>query len=57
MTLTCLTLCLLNIFGLVVAVLVCGTGIGISIAANKVNGIRCALAHDHFTALMSRQVN
>lgn len=35
----------------------CGTGIGISIACNKVNGIRCALCHDHFTAKLCRQHN
>ena len=28
----------------------CGTGIGISIAANKIKGIRCALCHDVFSA-------
>eukprot|EP01125_Pyxidicula_operculata_P000309 TRINITY_DN10368_c0_g1_i1.p1 TRINITY_DN10368_c0_g1~~TRINITY_DN10368_c0_g1_i1.p1 ORF type:complete len:152 (-),score=27.53 TRINITY_DN10368_c0_g1_i1:44-499(-) len=39
------------------AILTCGSGIGISIAANKVNGIRCALCHDHYTAKMSRQHN
>ena len=39
------------------AVLVCGTGIGISIAANKIKGIRCALCHDEFDAEMSRQHN
>jgi ribose 5-phosphate isomerase B len=33
-------------------VLICGTGIGVSIAANKVNGIRAALCHDYFTAKM-----
>eukprot|EP00744_Colponema_vietnamica_P011505 GILI01016186.1.p1 GENE.GILI01016186.1~~GILI01016186.1.p1 ORF type:complete len:154 (-),score=42.50 GILI01016186.1:156-617(-) len=38
-------------------ILMCGSGIGISIAANKVNGIRCALCHDHFTAMMSRKHN
>jgi ribose 5-phosphate isomerase B len=38
-------------------VLVCGTGIGISIAANKVKGIRCALAHNIFTAQMAREHN
>jgi ribose 5-phosphate isomerase B len=38
-------------------ILVCGTGIGISMAANKVAGIRCALCHDHFTAKMCRQHN
>lgn len=35
----------------------CGTGIGISIACNKVNGIRCALCHDHFTAKLCRMHN
>lgn len=39
------------------AVLVCGTGVGISIAANKVKGIRCALCHDDFDAEMSRRHN
>lgn len=38
-------------------VLVCGTGIGISIAANKVRGIRCSLCHDTFSAKMARQHN
>ncbi len=33
-------------------ILLCGTGIGISIAANKVKGIRCAVCHDVFTASM-----
>lgn len=38
-------------------VLVCGTGIGISIAANKVPGVRAAVAHDDFTARYSRLHN
>ena len=38
-------------------ILFCGTGIGMSITANKVNGIRAALCHDHFTAEMSRKHN
>lgn len=38
-------------------VLVCGTGIGMSIAANKVAGIRAALCHDAFGARMSRAHN
>jgi len=38
-------------------VLVCGTGIGMSIAANKVDGIRAALVHDVITARMARQHN
>ena len=38
-------------------ILVCGSGIGISIAANKVRGIRAALVHDAYTARMSRQHN
>jgi len=38
-------------------ILLCGTGIGISIAANKIPGIRCALVHDAFTASMAREHN
>ncbi|MFB7138289.1 ribose 5-phosphate isomerase B [Gottfriedia sp. NPDC056225] len=38
-------------------ILICGTGIGMSIAANKVEGIRCALAHDTFSAKATRQHN
>jgi len=34
-------------------ILICGSGIGVSIAANKVPGIRCALVHDHLTAKLS----
>lgn len=37
--------------------LLCGTGIGISIAANRFRGIRAALCHDEFTARMARQHN
>ena len=36
---------------------VCGSGIGISIAANKVPGIRAALAHDVTTARLAREHN
>ena len=36
---------------------ICGTGIGISIACNKVKGIRCALLNDTFSARMSREHN
>lgn len=38
-------------------ILICGTGIGISIAANKVKGIRAALCTDCFTAEATRQHN
>ncbi|KYG29231.1 ribose 5-phosphate isomerase B [Alkalihalobacillus trypoxylicola] len=38
-------------------ILVCGTGIGMSIAANKVKGIRCALVHDTFSARATREHN
>lgn len=39
------------------AVLVCSTGIGISIAANKVKGIRCALCSEPYSAEMTRRHN
>ena len=39
------------------AVLVCGSGIGMSICANKVTGVRAALCHDELTAQMSRRHN
>lgn len=38
-------------------ILICGTGIGISIAANKVKGIRAALCGDVFSAQMAREHN
>ncbi len=38
-------------------ILCCGTGIGISIAANKVAGVRAAVCHDAFTAEMTRRHN
>ena len=38
-------------------ILVCGTGIGMSIAANKIPGVRAALCGDCFSAEMSRQHN
>lgn len=38
-------------------ILICGTGIGMSIAANKVKGIRCALVHDVFSAKATREHN
>lgn len=40
-----------------VGVLACGTGIGMSIAANKVRGIRAALVHDVTTARLAREHN
>lgn len=38
-------------------ILICDTGIGMSIAANKVKGIRAALCHDAFTACRARKHN
>lgn len=38
-------------------ILICGTGIGISIAANKIKGIRAALCHDCFSAQACREHN
>lgn len=38
-------------------ILICGTGIGMSIAANKFRGIRCALVHDMFSAKATREHN
>lgn len=38
-------------------ILICGTGIGMSIAANKVRGIRAALCNDLFCARLSREHN
>ena len=38
-------------------ILICGTGIGMSLAANKIKGIRCALLSDCFSAEMCRAHN
>ena len=38
-------------------VLVCGSGIGMSMAANKITGVRAALCHDLYTARMCREHN
>ena len=38
-------------------IIICGTGIGISISANKVPGIRAALCHDVFSAKATREHN
>lgn len=38
-------------------IVICGTGIGISIASNKIHGIRAALCHNEFTARLSREHN
>ena len=37
--------------------LICGTGLGMSMTANKVKGIRAALCHDSYTARMAREHN
>lgn len=39
------------------AIVICSTGIGISIAANKVKGVRCALCSEPFSAEMTRRHN
>lgn len=39
------------------AVMLCGTGIGMSMTANKVRGVRAALCHDELTAQLSRAHN
>ena len=39
------------------AIMICGSGIGMDICANKINGIRAALCHDELTAQMSRRHN
>lgn len=38
-------------------ILICGTGIGMSIAANKIEGIRASLCHDTFSARMTKEHN
>ncbi|NJL31508.1 MAG: ribose 5-phosphate isomerase B [Phycisphaerales bacterium] len=38
-------------------ILICGTGIGMSIAANKIDGVRAALCHDEIAAEVSRRHN
>ena len=43
--------------GVTYGIVICSTGIGISIAANKIRGIRAALCHTEFSARMARQHN
>jgi len=38
-------------------IVICGTGIGMSLAANKVSGVRCALCTNEYMAIMSRKHN
>ena len=38
-------------------IILCGTGVGMSIAANKVKGIRCVVCSEPYSALLSRQHN
>ena len=43
--------------GYAFGIVMCGTGIGVSISANKIPGIRCALVHDLYTAEMAKAHN
>ncbi len=38
-------------------ILICGTGVGIGLAANKVKGIRCAMVSEPYSAMMARRHN
>jgi ribose 5-phosphate isomerase B len=38
-------------------ILICGSGVGMSIAANKIHGVRCVVCSEPYTAKMSRQHN
>jgi ribose 5-phosphate isomerase B len=38
-------------------IILCGTGVGISLAANKIHGIRCVVCSDCYSAMLSRQHN
>ena len=38
-------------------IICCGTGVGISLAANKIDGIRCVVCSDCYSAMLSRQHN
>jgi len=43
--------------GVEFGILICGTGIGMSIVANKIKGIRCALCNDPYSARMAKEHN
>lgn len=38
-------------------ILICGTGVGMSMSANKISGIRCALCSEEYSAAMTRKHN
>jgi ribose 5-phosphate isomerase B len=38
-------------------IIICGTGVGISLSANKIHGIRCVVCSDPYTAKLSREHN
>ena len=40
-----------------IGILICGTGLGVSMTANRVAGVRAAVCHDAYTAQMARQHN